>query len=133
MIEIKNLTDEYRDLFSQRALEVLKFRSVFSTVAEFDNRLIPLTYLAGSVSDPQSRHLASDIVLIFNDLCEKEMVKGVLCPLSSVQLPPGNEGGLDKRNAIFLFCHVDDPHGYVKLTYPHFLTTEGEIGEYHVY
>jgi hypothetical protein len=130
MIEIDNLTDEYSSLFSEKALKVLKENVVPSSFAEFDNRLIPLTYLAGFVTEGQEKFLAKEIIDVFNDLCEKDMVKGVLCPLSAVSLSPTDMG---QQTAVFLFAHVDDPHGYVKLTYPSLITTEGSIGVHHVY
>ena len=110
------------------ALEILKTDK--SHIVADNNEILGLTFFVGQVFAHQKGFLAEEIIGAFNDLVSKGMVKGVLCPLSSVELDPID---LDKKEAIFLFAHIDDPKKYVQEKYSHLVALEGEIGELHVY
>ena len=129
--EIVDLTEKYKHLFTLQSLSVLETKKNLNPFILIENNeLLGLTYLAGSVSVENEYKFTKELVNAFNDLCSKGMVRGVLSPLSKIELAPTD---MEKREAIFLFAHIDDPKKYVSETYPDLVTMEGGIGIYHGY
>ena len=99
---VNKMTEKYADLFTPEALSALEIlKTDKSHIVADNNEILGLTFFVGQVFAHQKGFLAEEIIGAFNDLVSKGMVKGVLCPLSSVELDPID---LDKKEAYFSFC-----------------------------
>ena len=130
-LTVASLTERYSILFTPEALvalDTLKTDKAYLIVN--NHEILNLTHFVGQVSLAQEYFLAKEIANAFNDLVSKGMVKGVLCPLSTIALSPDN---MEKKVGVFLFAHIDDPKKYVQEKYSHLTAPEGEVGELHVY
>jgi hypothetical protein len=152
-IVVKNLWDKYPQLFTSKAKEVVTSKNAPTIILEVNGKKQECRYFSAQVAIKHEEALLKEMADMFNDLCEKDMIAGVLCPPYSVELANFegltaegwnsavlkglSEGGpLPKtmpatNEVIFFYVHINETpenNEYIKGKYGQFEVLPGQMG-----
>ncbi|MDE2425759.1 MAG: hypothetical protein KGO96_07615 [Elusimicrobia bacterium] len=145
VLEVESLYKQILNSFSSKARAIIEDenKQIKSTLLNVvlpngDVKTYACQFFAANVDDTKKEKLIFKVTQAFNDLCDRDMVLGILAPPSSIKLANYNDvfhllnpdvEPWPPRTGIFFFVFLnDDGLIYAKENYSDLLTVEGSIG-----